>query len=395
MVQDVNFALKSGDGLGIIGPSASGKTSLARLIVGVWQPVRGKVRLDGAALDQWSPERLAGISAICLRTLNCSTAPSPRTSVGSKLTPDAEAIIAAARAAGVHELIVRLPEGYETKIGETGAALSAGQRQRIALARALYRDPFLVVLDEPNSNLDAEGEEALTKAISGVRSRGGIVIVIAHRANAILPQLISVLVLNQGRQQAFGPRDEVLRQVLRPAAPAVNGGGPGRSRQFMTAAPSPSRHSIRRHLLLGAIVAAGLVAGIAGWAATAELSGAVIATGVVVVESDVKKVQHPTGGIVGELRVRDDQRVNEGDVLVRLDETQTRRTWPSLPRALTSSLPATRASRRRRTALQSIQFPEDLLGARSDRSRGRPHPSQASASSSVFAWKRATGRRRS
>ena len=117
----------------------------------------------------------------------------------------------------MHELIVSLPDGYETRIGEAGANLSAGQRQRIALARALYRDPFLVVLDEPNSNLDSDGDEALTAAILGVRSRGGIVVVIAHRASA-LGSVDHVLVLNQGRQQAFGPKDEVLRSVLRPAA---------------------------------------------------------------------------------------------------------------------------------------------------------------------------------
>jgi ABC-type protease/lipase transport system fused ATPase/permease subunit len=108
--------------------------------------------------------------------------------------------------------VVRLPEGYETRIGEAGAALSAGQRQRVALARALYRDPFLVVLDEPNSNLDSEGEEALVAAIGSVRSRGGIVVVIAHRAS-VLEAVDQVLVLNQGRQQAFGPRDDVLREA--------------------------------------------------------------------------------------------------------------------------------------------------------------------------------------
>ena len=126
-------------------------------------------------------------------------------------------VIAAANAAGVHELIVRLPQGYETRIGEGGVALSAGQRQRIALARALYGDPFLVVLDEPNSNLDAEGDVALTHAIGGVRDRGGIVIVIAHRP-AALTAVDVVLAMANGQVQAMGPKDEVLRKVLRPAA---------------------------------------------------------------------------------------------------------------------------------------------------------------------------------
>ena len=213
VVQDVNFALKSGDGLGIIGPSASGKTSLARLIVGVWQPVRGKVRLDGAALDQWSLFSLGRNIGYLPQDVELFDGTIAENISRFDAEADDDVIIAAARTAGVHELIIRLPEGYETKIGERGAALSAGQRQRVALARALYRDPFLVVLDEPNSNLDSDGEEALTQAISGVRSRGGIVIVIAHRANAIAA-MDQVLVLSQGRQQAFGPRDEILRQIL-------------------------------------------------------------------------------------------------------------------------------------------------------------------------------------
>jgi ATP-binding cassette subfamily C protein len=123
---------------------------------------------------------------------------------------DPNAIIEAARSAGVHDLIVSLPEGYETRIGESGSRLSAGQRQRVALARALYREPFLVVLDEPNSNLDAEGEAALAQAIQGIRSRDGIAVVIAHRANA-LAVVDQLLVLNRGHQQLCGPRDEVLR----------------------------------------------------------------------------------------------------------------------------------------------------------------------------------------
>jgi ATP-binding cassette subfamily C protein len=132
--------------------------------------------------------------------------------------PDSEAVIAAAKAVGVHDMIVNLPEGYNTSVGEHGAGLSAGQAQRVALARAIYRDPFLVVLDEPNSNLDSEGDEALTRAILGVRERKGVVIVVAHRPSAIAG-VDKILVLNQGRVQAFGPKDEVLAKVLqRPAS---------------------------------------------------------------------------------------------------------------------------------------------------------------------------------
>ncbi len=122
-------------------------------------------------------------------------------------------MIAAAQAAGVHELIVGLPEGYETQVGENGTSLSAGQAQRVALARALFGDPFLVVLDEPNSNLDSEGDEALSRAIMSVRARGGIVVVIAHRPSAIAGVDL-LLMMNQGRAQAFGPKDEVLARVL-------------------------------------------------------------------------------------------------------------------------------------------------------------------------------------
>ena len=134
--------------------------------------------------------------------------------------PDAssEAVLAAARAAGVHDLVVHLADGYDTSVGEAGASLSAGQRQRIALARALYGDPFLVILDEPNSNLDAEGEVALSAAIQGIRDRGGIVVVIAHRSSA-LASVDTVLVMANGRVQAFGPKDEVLSKVFRSPAP--------------------------------------------------------------------------------------------------------------------------------------------------------------------------------
>ena len=171
--------------------------------------------MDGAALDQWSPEALGQHIGYLPQNVELFDGTIAENISRFQAEANADAIIAAARSAGVHRLIVSLPEGYETSIGEAGASLSAGQRQRVALARALYRDPFLVVLDEPNSNLDSEGEEALTAAILGVRSRGGIAVVIAHRASA-LAAVDKVLVLNQGRQLAFGPKDEVLRAAMRP-----------------------------------------------------------------------------------------------------------------------------------------------------------------------------------
>jgi PrtD family type I secretion system ABC transporter len=220
VVADATFTLSAGDGVGVIGPSASGKSSLARAIVGVWRPMRGKIRLDGAGLDQWAPDDLGRHIGYLPQDVELLAGTIAQNIARFEPEPDSTAVIAAARAADVHDLILRLPEGYETQIGERGAALSAGQRQRIALARALYRDPFLVVLDEPNSNLDSEGEKALTEAIASVRKRGGIAIVIAHRPSA-LAGVNQVLVLVNGRVQAFGPKDEILNQVLRPPAPAV------------------------------------------------------------------------------------------------------------------------------------------------------------------------------
>jgi ATP-binding cassette subfamily C protein len=211
--QDVSFSLQAGNGLGIIGPSGSGKSSLARVLVGVWRPVRGRIRLDGAALDQWSAESLGKHIGYLPQDVELLAGTVAQNIGRFSDPPDPQAVIAAANAAGVHELIVGLPEGYETQVGEGGAALSAGQAQRIALARALYGDPFLVVLDEPNSNLDADGDEALTRAIMGVRARGGIVIVVAHRPSAIAGVDV-VLMMNQGRAQGYGPKDEVLARVL-------------------------------------------------------------------------------------------------------------------------------------------------------------------------------------
>jgi len=218
VVQDITFELEAGQGLGIIGPSGSGKSSLVRLLVGVWQPMRGNVRLDGAALDQWASDALGRHIGYLPQDVELLAGTVAENIARFEPDPDNEAVIAAAKAVGVHDLIVRLPGGYDTQIGEQGSALSAGQAQRVALARAVYRDPFLVVLDEPNSNLDSEGEEALTRAILGVRERMGIVIVVAHRPSAIAG-VDRLLMMNQGKAQAIGPKDEVLSKVLqRPLA---------------------------------------------------------------------------------------------------------------------------------------------------------------------------------
>ena len=185
--------------------------------MGVWEPARGKVRLDGATLDQWSADTLGRHVGYLPQDVELFAGTVAENIGRFTREIDFEKVLAAAKAAGAHDLVVSLAQGYETQIGEAGSALSAGQRQRVALARALYGDPFLVVLDEPNSNLDEEGERALTHAILGARHRGAIVIVIAHRPSA-LAAVDQVLVLSEGQQMRFGKKDDVLRAVLRPVA---------------------------------------------------------------------------------------------------------------------------------------------------------------------------------
>jgi ATP-binding cassette subfamily C protein len=211
-VQHASFRLTAGDGLGIIGPSAAGKTSLGRALIGAWPPLRGTVRLDGSTYDRWDVDTLGVSLGYLPQTVELLDGTVAENIARFDPHPDADAILAAARAAGVHDLVARLPQGYDTPVGMDGAQLSAGQRQRIGLARALYRDPFLVLLDEPNSNLDAEGEAALEAAIAAVRARGGIVVIIAHRPS-VLSQVTHLLLMRDGRMEAFGPRDGVMAKV--------------------------------------------------------------------------------------------------------------------------------------------------------------------------------------
>jgi ATP-binding cassette subfamily C protein len=221
LVADVSFFLKAGSAVGIIGASGSGKSSLVRALVGAWRPSRGVVRLDGASLEQWPLEALGSHIGYLPQDVELFEGSVAENIARFAPGPPMEAVLAAANAAGIHHLIVGLPDGYNSQIGEQGALLSAGQKQRVALARALYGNPFLIVLDEPNSNLDAEGEEALTRAILGVRARGGIVVIVAHRSSALIA-VDFVLTMLQGRQQAFGPKDEVIALAARrdPAPPA-------------------------------------------------------------------------------------------------------------------------------------------------------------------------------
>ncbi|MGH0221509.1 type I secretion system permease/ATPase [Sinorhizobium meliloti] len=230
-VAGVSFSVPAGGAIGIIGPSGSGKSTITRALVGAWTPASGKVRLDGASYEQWDREELGRHIGYLPQGVELFDGTIAENISRFENSPDPTAIVKAAQAAGVHDLIVRFEQGYETRIGEAGSALSAGQRQRIGLARALYNDPFLVVLDEPNANLDADGEKAVIDAILSVRNREGIAVVVAHRPSAIGAADL-VLVVDSGQVKAFGPRDEVLSQVLK-LPPRQNGDAtPAAARSF-------------------------------------------------------------------------------------------------------------------------------------------------------------------
>ena len=219
LVRDVNFQLAAGEALGVIGPSGAGKTSFVRALVGIWKPLRGAVRVDGAALDQWEPESLGRHIGFVSQQVELFDGTVAQNIARMAASPDSAAVVAAARNAGAHDMILQLPSGYDTQIGESGASLSAGQRQRIALARALFGDPFLLVLDEPNSNLDAVGEACLQQALQSAKERGAVVIVIAHRPS-VLAMCDKLLILSNGAQQAFGPREDLLKKVT-PQQPSL------------------------------------------------------------------------------------------------------------------------------------------------------------------------------
>lgn len=208
----ITFALEPGEALGIIGPSAAGKSTLCKLMVGTWQPSRGHVRLDGADIFRWPSEQLGPYIGYLPQDVELFSGTVMENIARLRRDADPRAVVEAARAAGVHEIILRLPQGYETDIGEGGCMLSGGQRQRIGLARALYGQPRLIVLDEPNASLDGEGENALIAAIHTAKRWGATVVLVAH-APKILSPVDKLLLLQEGQMRLFGPRDEVLAKL--------------------------------------------------------------------------------------------------------------------------------------------------------------------------------------
>ena len=213
--------------VGVIGPSGAGKSSLARALTGVWRPAGGSIRLDGAALDQYEPAMLGRHVGYLPQRVQLFDGTITENIARLADEPDAAQVVAAAKMADAHEMILKLPQGYDTRVTAASARLSGGQMQRIGLARAMYGDPVILVLDEPNSNLDNEGNAAVNAAIKRFKAQERSVLVMAHRPAAI-QECDQILMLDGGLVRAFGPKDEVLKQVVQnheQIAKARGGGG--------------------------------------------------------------------------------------------------------------------------------------------------------------------------
>ncbi|MEJ8560044.1 type I secretion system permease/ATPase [Yoonia sp. GPGPB17] len=210
----ISFAAAPGQAIGVIGTSGAGKSTLARVLTGVWQPAGGKIRLDGAALDQYDPDVLGQHVGYLPQRVQLFDGTIKENIARMSMAPDDAKVIAAAKTADAHEMILRLPDGYDTQVSATTGRLSGGQIQRVGLARALYGDPVIVVLDEPNSNLDNDGSIALNKAIKALKADGRIVFIMAHRPSAI-QECDLLLVIENGTRRAFGPKDEVLAEIVK------------------------------------------------------------------------------------------------------------------------------------------------------------------------------------
>jgi ATP-binding cassette subfamily C protein len=210
----VNFQLNPGQALGVIGPSGAGKSTLARALIGVWRPSGGTVRLDGASLDQYQSDVLGSYFGYLPQRVTLFEGTIAENIARLQNNASADDIVTAAKRAAAHDMIVRLPDGYDSKVSALGGRLSGGQIQRIGLARALFGNPVILVLDEPNSNLDNEGTQALNSAIRATKEAGGAVLIMAHRPAAI-QECDVLLVVEDGMRRAFGPRDQVLREMVK------------------------------------------------------------------------------------------------------------------------------------------------------------------------------------
>jgi ABC-type protease/lipase transport system fused ATPase/permease subunit len=217
VLTDLQFEVPPGKALAVVGPSASGKSSLARLLVGVWKPARGSIRLDGVEISEWNHDELGPQMGYVPQEIDFFEG-SVAENIARMGVVDPEAVVQAAKLVGLHEIILSWPKGYDTMLGDAGFSPSGGQRQRLAIARALYGNPRYVVLDEPNANLDEVGEQALIQAMRHLRERGATVIVTTHR-----PRLIGIvdymLVLKDGRQVGFGPPKDLFEAVKKTLPP--------------------------------------------------------------------------------------------------------------------------------------------------------------------------------
>lgn len=232
-LRGVSFALKPGDVLGVIGPSAAGKSTLARVLVGVWPTMSGAVRLDGSDLQHWAPEQLGQHIGYLPQDIELFSGTIAE-NIARFVDDEDSKVIDAAKLAGVHEMIQSLPDGYNTRIGDQGAGLSGGQRQRIGLARAFYNRPAFIVLDEPNSNLDAEGEAALINGIKTAKERGSTIVLVTHKTN-VLGIADKILVLMNGQVQHLGDRQSVLGKLMGPRVAQLNQPEPAVSGDTATA----------------------------------------------------------------------------------------------------------------------------------------------------------------
>ncbi|EJW09722.1 type I secretion system ATPase [Rhodovulum sp. PH10] len=233
LLKDVSFSLQPGEALGVVGPSGAGKSTLSRLIIGIWRPTGGHVRLDGADVHAWERTAFGRHVGYLPQDTELFTGTVRDNIARFRSDVTDAAVVQAAQDAGVHDLIVRLPHGYETPLGANGMVLSVGQRQRLGLARALLGEPSLVVLDEPNANLDTEGEAALLQALASLKARGATVVIVSHRAS-VFRHVDKMLVMRDGQVEAFGSRDAILARIMRPAPAAP------RSTPEVASSPAPA-----------------------------------------------------------------------------------------------------------------------------------------------------------